>query len=58
MALGPTEHGWEDQRWTLARIKELIARRFRIDCSMATVWRLLHRRECPWQSPRTPAPGA
>ncbi|WTR20879.1 winged helix-turn-helix domain-containing protein [Streptomyces sp. NBC_00485] len=36
----------------------MIARRFRIDCSMATVWRLLHRRECPWQSPRTPAPGA
>ncbi|WP_406446852.1 winged helix-turn-helix domain-containing protein [Streptomyces sp. NBC_01613] len=31
--------------------QRVIARSFRIDCSMATVWRLLHRRECPWQIP-------
>lgn len=25
LALGPAEHGWEDQRWTLARVRTLIA---------------------------------
>ena len=29
LAPGPAMHGWEDQRWTLARIRELIARKFR-----------------------------
>ncbi|WUU18816.1 winged helix-turn-helix domain-containing protein [Streptomyces sp. NBC_00663] len=43
LALGPAVHGWEDQRWTLARIRVLIARKFRLDCSSAAVWRLLHR---------------
>ncbi|PAZ16785.1 hypothetical protein CLM62_06080 [Streptomyces sp. SA15] len=28
LALGPAEHGWEDQRWTLARIRVLIAFKF------------------------------
>nr|SBO97544.1 Mobile element protein [Nonomuraea gerenzanensis] len=28
LAKGPTAHGWEDQRWTLARIKTVIGRRF------------------------------
>ncbi|WUC39618.1 winged helix-turn-helix domain-containing protein [Streptomyces sp. NBC_00557] len=51
LALGPTVHGWEDQRWTLARIRVLIARKFRLDCSSATVWRLLHRHGWSWQSP-------
>jgi len=51
LALGPSEHGWEDQRWTLARIRILIAFRFRIDCSMAAVRRLLHRHGWSWQSP-------
>ncbi|WP_420706770.1 transposase [Streptomyces sp. Amel2xE9] len=27
-AKGPAAHGWEDQRWTLARIKTVIGRRF------------------------------
>src|SRR4051794_23436986 len=27
---GPTEHGWADQRWTLARITTLIARLFHL----------------------------
>ena len=27
-------HGWEDQRWTLARIRALIAWQFRPDCSV------------------------
>lgn len=51
LALGPAEHGWEDRRWTLARIRGLIALTFRIDCSMAAVWRLLRRHGWSWQSP-------
>lgn len=51
LALGPAVHGWEDQRWTLARIRELIARKFRLDCSSAAVWRLMHRHGWSWQSP-------
>ncbi|WUV38805.1 winged helix-turn-helix domain-containing protein [Streptomyces sp. NBC_01483] len=44
-------HGWEDQRWTLARVRALIARRFRLDCSSAAVWRLMHRHGWSWQYP-------
>ncbi|WUE97101.1 winged helix-turn-helix domain-containing protein [Streptomyces sp. NBC_00490] len=51
LARGPAERGWEDQRWALARIGVLIAWRFRIGCSMAAVWRLLHRHGWSWQSP-------
>ncbi len=51
LVLGPAMHGREDRRWTLARIRVLIAWRFRIDCPPAAVWRLLHRhgrsRQCP-----------
>ncbi|MFJ6393892.1 winged helix-turn-helix domain-containing protein [Streptomyces sp. NPDC091972] len=42
-ALGPAEYGWEDQRWTGALIRAVIAVRFENDCSMAAVWRLPHR---------------
>ncbi|WP_031488212.1 helix-turn-helix domain-containing protein, partial [Streptomyces bicolor] len=51
LALGPGVHGWEDQRWTLARIRALIAWRFSLDCSSAGLWRLLHRHGWSWQSP-------
>ncbi|NGO44212.1 helix-turn-helix domain-containing protein [Streptomyces sp. YC419] len=51
LVLGPAVHGWEEQRWTLARIRELIARTFRLDCSSAAVWRLLHRHGWSWQCP-------
>ncbi|WUG76527.1 winged helix-turn-helix domain-containing protein [Streptomyces sp. NBC_00457] len=51
LARGPAVHGWEDRRWTLARIRVLIARKFRLDCSSAAVWRLLHRHGWSWQSP-------
>ncbi|MFD3492398.1 hypothetical protein ACFWWB_17815 [Streptomyces sp. NPDC058690] len=34
----PAMRGWEDRRWTLARIGVLIAARFRIDCPPAAVW--------------------
>jgi putative transposase len=41
---GPAAHGYtEDQRWTLARVAELIARRFRVRYSLRGVSLLLHR---------------
>lgn len=40
-----------DERWTLERVRTLIGRQFRIDCSIAGVWRLLHRHGWSWQSP-------
>jgi putative transposase len=40
---GPAAHGWtEDQRWTLARIQIVIARRFRVRFSLKHVSRILH----------------
>ena len=44
-------HGWEDQRWTLARIRALISWQFQLDVSPAAVWRLMHRHGWSWQSP-------
>jgi transposase len=41
---GPAAHGWmEDQRWTLARIAEVIRRPFEVSYSLRGVSRLLHR---------------
>lgn len=41
---GPAVHGWvEDQRWTLARVADLIARRFRQRYTLRGVSLLLHR---------------
>ena len=51
LAKGPAAHGFEDQRWTLERVRALIGRQFRISCSIAGVWRLLHRHGWSWQSP-------
>ncbi|MFF1378776.1 winged helix-turn-helix domain-containing protein [Streptomyces sp. NPDC058308] len=51
LARGSAVHGWEDQRWTLARIRVLIFRQFALDVSPAAVWRLLHRHGWSWQSP-------
>ncbi|MGH3930867.1 MAG: winged helix-turn-helix domain-containing protein [Pseudonocardiaceae bacterium] len=49
---GPGAHGWEeDQRWTLARVAELIERRFRISYTLRGVGYLLHRIGWSWQSP-------
>ncbi|MFB7739730.1 winged helix-turn-helix domain-containing protein [Streptomyces sp. NPDC056112] len=48
---GPAAHGFEDQRWTLARIQEVISRRFHLSLSVATVWRLLKRHGWSWQAP-------
>jgi transposase len=39
---GPAAHGWvEDQRWTLARVSVVIARRFHVRFSPAQTWRIL-----------------
>ena len=35
--------GWEDQCWTLARIAELVRRRFRVEYTLAGLDLLLHR---------------
>ncbi|WP_457664426.1 IS630 family transposase [Streptomyces europaeiscabiei] len=51
LAKGPAAHGWEDQRWTLERVRTLIGRQFHVSCSIAGVWRLLHRHGWSWQSP-------
>ena len=41
---GPAVSGWdEDQRWTLARVAELIWRRFGVEYTLAGVDVLLHR---------------
>jgi transposase len=41
---GPAVWGWdEDQCWTLSRIAELVARRFRVQCTLAGMDVLLHR---------------
>jgi transposase len=41
---GPAAHGWdEDQRWTLARVTELVRRHFRVDYTLAGMDLLLHR---------------
>ncbi|WP_405787058.1 winged helix-turn-helix domain-containing protein [Streptomyces sp. NBC_00029] len=48
---GPLAHGWADQRWTLARIKTLIGRLFRVSYTVEGTWRLLKRHGWSWQQP-------
>ncbi len=49
---GPAAHGWvEDQRWTLARVADLIASRFRVRYTLKGVSILLH---CMGFSPQVP----
>src|SRR6266516_1873892 len=40
---GPAAWGWEDQCWTLARIAELVRRRFQVEYTLAGLDLLLHR---------------
>lgn len=40
---GPAIWGWEDQCWTLARIAELVWRRFKVEYTLAGLDLLLHR---------------
>jgi transposase len=48
---GPLAHGWEDQRWTLARVKTLIGRMFHVSYTVEGTWRLLRRHGWSWQQP-------
>src|SRR5205809_118433 len=41
---GPLAAGWEDQRWTLARVRNLVAGRFRVQYTVPGIWYLLQRR--------------
>jgi transposase len=52
---GPTAYGWEDQRWTLARIGALIEERFQVTYGISGVWRLLDRLGWSWQVPKVRA---
>jgi transposase len=52
---GPTTYGWEDQRWTLARVGVLIEERFKVTYEISGVWRLLDRMGWSWQVPKVRA---
>src|SRR3954464_2351123 len=49
---GPAEHGWADQRWTLARVATLIARLFHLRYTLRGTAYLLHRLGWSPQVPR------
>lgn len=51
LAKGPAAHGWEDQRWTLARIKTVIGRRFHLAYTVQGVRKLLVRNGWSCQVP-------
>jgi putative transposase len=49
---GPAAHGRLDQRWTLARIRELILKRFAVDCrSSGGLHKMLIQLGVSWQVP-------
>jgi transposase len=41
---GPLAAGWQDQRWTLARVRDLVTRRFGVAYTVPGIWYLLRRR--------------
>jgi transposase len=41
---GPLAAGFGDQRWTLARVRDLVARRFGVHYTIPGIWYLLDRR--------------
>ena len=41
---GPLAAGWEDQRWTLARVRDLVAAKFKVQYTVPGIWYLLQRR--------------
>ncbi|ROV67021.1 winged helix-turn-helix domain-containing protein [Streptomyces globisporus] len=51
LAKAPAAHGWEDQRWTLARIKTVIGRRFHLTYTVQGARRLLVRNGWSCQVP-------
>ncbi|WP_442818399.1 IS630 family transposase [Streptomyces sp. NBC_01237] len=51
LAKGPTAHGWEDQRWTLSRVRTVIGRRFHLTYTIQGVRKLLVRNGWSCQVP-------
>ncbi|MCX5195778.1 winged helix-turn-helix domain-containing protein [Streptomyces sp. NBC_00249] len=51
LAKGPAAHGWEDRRWSLARVKRVIGRRFHLTCTVEGVRKLLVRNGWSCQVP-------
>ncbi|MEV6655421.1 winged helix-turn-helix domain-containing protein [Streptomyces sp. NPDC051219] len=51
LSKGPSAQGFDDERWTLARVQTMIRRRLRVSLSVPTVWRLLKRHGWSWQAP-------
>ncbi|MFH8487252.1 winged helix-turn-helix domain-containing protein [Streptomyces longisporoflavus] len=51
LARGPMAHGWPDQRWTLARVKTVIGRRFHKSYTVQGVRKLLIRHGFSCQVP-------
>lgn len=51
LAKGPAAHGWEDQRWTLNRVKTMIGRRFHLTYTIQGVRKLLVRNDWSCQVP-------
>ena len=43
LGAGPLAAGWADQRWTLARIRDLVAARFGVTYTIPGIWYLLRR---------------
>ena len=41
---GPLAAGWQDQRWTLARVRDLVTRKFGVQYTVPGMWYLLQRR--------------
>ena len=44
LGAGPLAAGWADQRWTLARVRDLVAAKFRERYTVPGIWYLLRRR--------------
>ncbi|GGP96659.1 hypothetical protein GCM10010278_87200 [Streptomyces melanogenes] len=51
LAKGPVAHGWEDQKWTLERIRTLIGRRFHKSITLSTIAQMLRRHGWSHQVP-------
>jgi transposase len=52
---GAQEFGWEDQRWTRARVARVIEERYGVRFTVPGVWYLLDRLGWSWQVPVTRA---
>jgi transposase len=57
LGTGPLAAGWEDQRWALTRVRDLIAREFREQDTFPGVWYLLRwrGRSCQMWAPGAPS---